>query len=137
MIRHATTDDLPQLVHLANNFWELSGVPGDFESDRVATMGQGLIDMAHGLLLRGGDSMLGAVIMQPMHTANWDIAVELFWYSQDNTGARLYKEFEQWAEDMEADEIRLSSITSLGDSVARFASKREYVPWEVSYSLLL
>lgn len=136
MIRHATLEDLENMLFLAQEFHEMSGMPGDFNTAHALQFGAAAIENEDCAVIVSPGGMLIGSIITPMFDPNWRIAVELIWYAEDKNGLRLLRAFKDWALDMDADEIRLSSINHIGDAVQRYALRNGYTPAEQSYSLL-
>lgn len=65
---------------------------------------------------------------------NWLIAIELAWWSEDGAGMRLLRQFEAWAQENGANEIRMTTLTS---NPRAAAALRSYEPTETSYRKVL
>lgn len=132
MIRHATREDIPLILDMGERFFRKAWGDG---FDRKATMDfvGGMIDGA-GVVFLSPKGMIGGILC-PVYCAPTKVqAVELWWWARDGYGRDLLREFEKWAWDSGADEVRMSCIQHVkGEAVAKALTKAGYEPCEVSF----
>ena len=129
----ATVQDLPRLLQMGEKFHRMSQLPCRF--DAVA-FGQTLLRLMNAndkTVLVTERGMIGGAIIPSYCDPDWNMAIELFWYSEDGRGLSLLRSFERWAKDKGADEIRMSSISSL-PKAERIYTKMGYLKIEESWS---
>ena len=130
-VRPATLDDMPQILVYGAKFYEQSGQPFAFDSkasERFATI---LIQSSDAQIFISPTGMIGGVLTPAYCSPDWVMAVEMFWWAEKG-GLKLLKAFEGWAQDMGANEVRMTSLATLerADGLLRRLS---YIPAEISY----
>lgn len=94
-----------------------------------------MIESGSGAIIVSDAGFIGGVISPAYCDPKWLIAVELFWWAESG-GLRLLRAFEDWASEMGASEIRMTSLASLprADKLLRC---RSYAPTEISYQKVI
>ena len=102
------------LIDMGRKFHAATGHPSAFSADAFETM----LDQieAQGGLFTSARGMIGGVIAPMWCAPDWKAAVELFWWAEDGQGLRLLRRFEQWARDMGAQEIRMTTLAAMPDA---------------------
>lgn len=111
-----------------------AGNPGAFDRHAAWDYVGGLIDGDGIVLLSPGGQLAGVkcpVYCAPSHV----MAVELFWYATDGTGRQLLAAFEDWAREINASQVVLSTVLRHGgDRVGKVLGRAGYTPQETSYA---
>jgi len=132
MIRRATAADLPRIVEIGRRHHEAAGNAGDYDPDAAASFAASLI--SGGVVFLSDDGMLGGMIAPSYSAPSHRMAVEMFWSAEDGQGLALLRAFEAWAEEQDADEVRLSAVVGhRGEAVGRLLRRKGYAPVETSY----
>lgn len=131
MIRAATVDDIPRLAEMGRKFHAAAQMGFGFDLDAVSGLLGRMIEAPEAVVLTSGGGGIGGVLTPAYCDPKWIQAVELFWWAEDRQGLRLLREFEAWAEAKGANEIRMTTLSTIPES-ARLM--RGYAPAEVSYS---
>ena len=132
----ATTADIPRIVEMGRKFHIAAGIKAPFCEHATTNTVRGLIESDTGTVIVSDAGMIGGALAPAYCSANWTMAVELFWWAEDRRGLHLLKAFEQWAEDMGADEVRMTTIHGL-DGAARILDRRGYSACEISHGKAL
>ncbi len=134
MIRRATAADILRIVDMGAQHHAESGAPGVFDADAFAAYARGLIE-GSGVVLLSPVGHLGGVLVRAYAAPAWLQAVELWWWAADGCGGALLDAFEEWAADMGADQIVMSTVIAhRGAAVGRVLRRKGYAPKEVSYA---
>lgn len=128
----ATEADIPRIVEMGRKFHIVAGIKAPFCEEATENTVRGLIESATGTVLVSDAGMIGGALVPAYCAANWTMAVELFWWAEDRRGLHLLKAFEDWAKDMGADEVRMTTIHGL-DGAARILDRRGYSACEISH----
>lgn len=131
-MRTATPDDLPRILKMGRKFHEASNQFAPFSEAATARMLEGLIASPDGMVLISDGGMIGGVLSPAYCADAWVMAVELFWWSEDRRGLVLLKGFEDWAREMGANEVRMTTLTNL-ERADKILRRRNYAPLEISY----
>lgn len=130
MIRDAVLDDIPELVEMGRRFIEQAKLHVGFDRASCEILLQQLIEGEGGLLLRGENSMFGAVIYpHPFNNAH-TIGQELFWYSEGREGFRLLREAEKAIKGKCNSMVMVTMETVNPDRMASLYGKMGFVPME-------
>lgn len=110
VVRHATLDDIPDLITLGREMHALSPWSGlDFDENKLKHSFAGLILAPENCLLYNGSGMLGGMTYHTYFGQN-ALAYELFWYARER-GKDLMIAFENWAKNHGLKGILMSAIT--------------------------
>lgn len=132
MIREATTSDLPFLMDVAHKFHAAGGMPSTINVDALSQFLTAMIEGEQSVIFRTDGGVIGGAIVPAYYNHSYLQAVELFWWSTDRQGRALLSEFERWAAEMGANEVRMSTIASIPKS-ARLLGHLKYTPSEISH----
>lgn len=135
MIRRATLADVPDVVGFGVKFHEQAQQPFPYEVEAATRFAQGLIAGPQGAVFISDTGMIGGVLTPAYCAPNWIMAVELFWWAEQG-GLKLLKAFEDWAEEMGANEVRMTSLAAL-ERADGLLKRLEYTPTEISYRKLV
>lgn len=133
MIRHATSEDIPQIVAMGEKFHDAAQLPCGYNPAAVTVFCENMV--ANGVILISKSGMIGGVMMPAYCDPKWSIAVELFWWAEKG-GIDLLKAFEKWAVDSRADEVRMTSLVSL-ERANRLLKAKGYEAAEISHRKVL
>lgn len=138
MIRRAGEADIPRIVAMGRKHHEAANNPGAFD-DAAATdfVRERMIEGA-GVVLMSERGQIGGVLA-PLYCAPSHVqAVELFWYAEDGAGAALLSSFEEWAREVGAQTVVLSTVLRhRGQAVGKALMRKGYTPQEVSFSKVI
>lgn len=134
-MRVATAIDIPALVEMGRKFHAQSGLPFGFDEGAVVDLLAGMIESPAAEILMTDRGAIGGVLNPAYCDSSWIMAVELFWWAEGD-GLALLKAFEDWAAEMEASEIRMTSIYDL-PRADRLLRRKGYGPTEISYSKVI
>lgn len=101
---------------MGREFFAATGHPARFDADAFADILARLMDDPRSVLLVSDNGMIGGSLAPLYCAPSWVTAVEFFWWSQDGHGMRLLRDFERWAADMGADEVRMTTLAALPDA---------------------
>lgn len=134
-IRPARTSDLPKIQEYGQKFHEQSQQPFPFNAEAAERFARIMIENEDAQIFISDTGMIGGVLTPAYVAPNWVMAVELFWWA-DGGGLKLLYAFENWAKEMGAREIRMTSLAALerADGLLRGLS---YAPAEISYRKLI
>jgi hypothetical protein len=135
-MREATLDDMPRLLEMGQRFHAASEMPCGFSNEAIAGLLTNLISEPSGAVLISGGGVIGGALSPAYCDPDWIMAVELFWWAEDRQGLRLLKSFEDWAEASGANEVRMTTLSSL-PSADRIIRRKGYQPTEISYSKVI
>lgn len=129
-MRRATVEDVPRILDMMERFhaseacawpWDRQGA----EDFLLAVLG------AHFVALTDRGFIVGVIQRHPLSPA-WVYAAELFWWSEDGSGVRLMRAFQDWAVASGAKEIRYS-CPEHNEPVKKFFA-RQAAPIEAVFS---
>jgi hypothetical protein len=140
MIRLATTEDMPLLLRMGEDFFNSSGY-GDLTSFNSGDTQSMLVQLINNeaLLTDGKDAMLGYVIFPMFMNASTIVAQELFWWVDETArstklGIEILKAAEDLAKFQGATAMMMLSIKELdGERVNKLYSKLGYKEREQTY----
>ena len=132
----ATKADMPNMLQMGRKFHKMSKMPCQFDEDAFSGLLLGLMKSDECALFVSDGGFVGGVLVPAYCDPKWIQALELFWFSESGHGMRLLREFEAWANDIGANEVRMSSIGGLGRA-EKIYSKIGYSVAEYSYSRVL
>jgi GNAT superfamily N-acetyltransferase len=134
-MREATLDDMPRLIAMGRLFHAGSGMPFGYNEEALSHVLAGLIASPTGAVIISDHGVIGGTLAPAYCDPEWQMAVELFWWAERD-GMPLLRAFEQWAADMGANEVRMTSLASLprADALLR---RKGYAPSEISYSKVI
>lgn len=93
---------------MARKFHEQHGAKWPFDPQAAAAFFQSLVDSEDGLLLVTDKGFAAAVAVRNPMSPGWVTVSQLFLWSEDSAGARLWRALRKWAADIGADEFRCS-----------------------------
>lgn len=145
MIRHATLDDLPDIVVMGRQFFDVSGFAEFAEWDSASfqitatalingTINGGLLVVEDGSII----GMAGCIIFPLFCNHAKQVGQEVFWWvapeKRSGIGATLLRELEADARRKGADIFLSGQIAGQRDAAfARVYARRGYRPAETSY----
>lgn len=134
-MRHATEDDIPRLLAWGRLFHEAGGLRCAYDEETVAGLLRNLIASDAGVVIVSDTGFIGGLLSPAYCDPKWVMAVELFWWAEKN-GLQLLHKFEEWASDMGAQEVRMTSLAELprADGILR---RKGYAPLEISYQKVI
>lgn len=135
MIRAAGFEDVPQIVSMGEKFHAMSKSPFGYDKSAAADFAVGLIERDNGAVFLSDHGVIGGALSSAYCNPAWVFAVELFWWAERD-GLKLLRRFEEWAREMDAQEVRMTSLASLprADAVLR---RKGYDQMEISYSKVI
>lgn len=126
-VRLAVPADIPRIVPMVEALVEASGMPLAVDREWTA---QSLLALIAGrnsaVWISDGGFLAGRVVRTLISPE--PVAVEDGWYATDRSGIRLLRAFEQWAGDMGATKIRLSTGQP-GPDLARLGYRPVELAW--------
>ena len=90
----------------------------------------------NGGLFQSARGFVAGMIAQAWCDPQWRIAVELAWWSEDGRGLYLLREFERWAVESGAKEIRMTTLHTL-PKAGKILARRGYAVSEHSWTRLV
>lgn len=132
MIRPATQGDIPALLEMGRVFHAESGMAFRFDERAVEDFLGRMIESDGAVVLMTDRGGIGGVLTPAYCDPAWVYAVELFWWARGD-GLALLREFERWAQQAGAAEVRMTSLAAL-PRADRILRRVGYAPAEVSYS---
>ena len=142
-IRQATTSELEAVADLAGEFYSSTRFLRVFDKARFVQLWTGFIEAGTGVIfaIYDGDKVGGAIagIMYPEAYSGEDIAQEFFWFIRSDyrgtiRSIKLYHEFERWAREKGASEVRMCHLMdSMPEVVSSFYDRLGYAAAEVVY----
>lgn len=134
MIRPATLADVLPILEQAQRFNDrYYTVPLDIK--KALNWITYVIEDGVALVSDKGGFIGGIKVTDPAR--NWDVLVEVCWYSEDRTGAYLLKAFNAAGIELGVDEVRMTTLTASPPIAEHMLNRLGYKPMEVSYSLIL
>lgn len=106
-------------------------MPFGFDEDAFLSV-MGNID-AQGGLFQSERGFIAGMIVPTLCDPNWKMAVELAWWAEDGSGQRLLRDFEKWAADNGASEVRMTTLANL-PAAEKIMKRRGYAPTETSWT---
>lgn len=134
--RPATSEDIPRVLEMGRKFHTAAGVYAPYSEAATARTLQSLIDSPEGVLLVSNGGMIGGAAIQAYCADNWKIAVEMFWWCEDRQGLKLLRDFENWAAEIGANEVRMTTIHTL-EGASRILGRKGYAPCEISHGKVI
>lgn len=147
-IRHATPDDLPELVRMGRAFhsaWIHANVVG-FDDATFQSAIAHLSSSATGVVLVAEDDackvrgMAGATASRHWFSANHITGQEMFWWVDEcargtRAGLMLLHGLESWAKYIGCNTFTMASTTNLSpEKLARLYKRLGYEPFDIQYS---
>lgn len=145
MIRQATIEDIPRLIELGMEFFEMTELGNVTEYD-AQSAGKTLTAMIEGrdatvlVIEIEGEivGVAGAMIYPFFFNLNHRVAQEFFWFvSVEHRGGResirLFQALEAWAKDNGADSMAMVALGCNYESVSEFYRKQGYYRQETSF----
>lgn len=129
-MRHATLDDLPTLIERMDRFHASARLPSQF--DPAATQAFLTACITQGAVFVTDRGCIGGMLAPHWCDPSHVMAVEMFWHA-DGEGLALLGQFERWAREVGASEVRMTSLASL-PRADRLLKAKGYAPCEISYS---
>ena len=129
----ATPVDIPHLVAMAGKFYAKSGFAFEFCEHATAAVFGELIETDAAYVGIVDNGMICGIISPVLFGPSWTYAQELLWWSEGGHGLKLLADFEDWARDNNANEVRMGSLDNLkpADTIL---TRRGYSRAEISYS---
>jgi GNAT superfamily N-acetyltransferase len=144
-IRHATLEDVPQIVEYANEFLSHDPISAlRVNNSKIANLVESFIikgPKEHLLLVsfdeEGIVGVLAAFLVSPMFSDD-KIAVECLWYLEpeyrtSRRGIDLANAFEYWAKMVGANIVQYGNPTGIGSDLASFYERLGAKPFETVY----
>jgi hypothetical protein len=141
MIRTATKADLPRLNDGAQEFYASSRFLSGFDLKRFCSVWESWIGNGIGtiFLLDDGEKIQGALggLLYPDAYSPSLVATEMFWFVREDSrgkGLELYRAFEGWAKEKQADQIRMVHLLdSMPEKLEIVYKRLGFVPAETHY----
>lgn len=135
MVRPATVEDIPDLLKMGKSFHAESKMPFAFRDDVMAGVLGNMVQSENAVVLMTERGVIGGALSAAYCDPEWLYAVELFWWARGD-GLALLHEFERWAQQAGANEVRMTSLAALprADRILRASG---YEPAEISYSRVI
>jgi hypothetical protein len=111
-------------------FHAASGFPFGYDRDAMRGLLARMIEADGATVICTAQGVIGGALVPAYCDPQWVQAVELFWWAEDGQGLRLLRAFEEWAREMKAAEVRMTTLSALPRSAKAL---RGYDPAEVSY----
>ncbi len=134
-IRAAAERDLAVILEYGARFHEHSKQPFPFDPAATENFLRIMIKNDDAQIFVSDTGMIGGVLTPAYCAPNWVMAVELFWWAEKG-GLKLLKAFEDWAKDMDANEVRMTSLAAL-ERADGLLKRKSYTPTEISYRKLV
>ena len=133
MIRECIAEDLPDILRMAKCF-HAGWCTGELDLARA----QELITQitSAGIALRTDNGFIGGVVMPHPFTGQ-SVLVELAWWSADKTGIQLFNRFIEVGKELGVTEIRMSTMGTSSQTVAKIIQRKGFTVAETQYSLTL
>ncbi|WP_170545306.1 hypothetical protein [Ruegeria arenilitoris] len=135
LIRPATVDDLPRIVENGAKFHAKSKQPFPYDPIAAGKFARIMIGNDDSQIFISDTGMIGGVLTPSFYAPQWVMAVELFWWAERD-GLKLLKKFEEWAEESNATEVRMTSLGAL-PRADRLLREDSYEVAEISYRKVL
>jgi hypothetical protein len=143
-IIRAGLGDLKELAQFGKDFFAENNMPGSFSVERFIEVWTLMLGQAGGVIISAQEngSIVGAISgfrAFDLYTTRV-LAQECFWYVSEpyrNTrlGLKLFIEFEKWAEEIKADQIRVGCAQGPHhDSLFKFFTRRNYERSETHFT---
>ena len=138
MIRKATTEDLPKLLNLAQEFYASSEFLEGFNLNIFVANWSNFINNDIGVIwiLNEFDGILGAVKYPDINSGEL-VATEFFWFvspDKRGDGIKLLREFEKWAKEVGCKKIFMVYLMdSMPEEMKSVYKRYGYKPMEVHY----
>lgn len=130
MIREAKASDISDLIKMGKAFAEKAMPHVGFDAASVEQLLDGLIESENGFVLRGDNSMFGAVIYPHPFNNRHKVAQELFWWSEGREGLVLLKQAEIALKERSNSMVMITLETVNPDRMAALYEKFGFVPME-------
>lgn len=121
---------------MGRRFFAATGHPAEYDPLAVEDMLRRMMADPNAAVFCTPGGMIGGVLMPLYCSPRWTVAAELFWWSEDSSGLRLLRRFEDWGVERGAREIRMTTLAGLLDA-GKILSRRGYKPAEASHSRIL
>lgn len=79
---------------------------------------------------------MAGVIVPSAVDPDWKMAVELAWWSEDRKGMHLLRQFEKWAKESGASEVRMTTLASL-PRASKIMERVGYRSAEISWTKVI
>ena len=97
-------------------FFAATGHPAKFSAAAFSDLLLRLMDGDASVLFVSDGGMIGGSLAPLYCSPDCVTAVEFFWWSTDGRGMRLLRDFEGWAADMVAYEVRMTRLAAFPDA---------------------
>ncbi len=143
MIRHATEDDLPEILEIVEEFYSLTPYSNLLKFSplkALQTISNVLsLDMTEGIVLvLDNDGVKGviAAILNDTFCSDEKVATEIVWYvkpeHRNKEALRLHQAFETWS-NLVGSKITAMSDIKGGSTLEKYYNRQGYVPIETTY----
>lgn len=119
---------------MGRRFHTASSVPCDFNEEAFLKAMEGC--KAQGGLFRTEKGFMAGVIVPSAVDPDWKMAVELAWWSEDRKGMHLLRQFEKWAKESGASEVRMTTLASL-PRASKIMERVGYRSAEISWTKVI
>jgi len=141
MIRKLEIEELHKITSLAEEFFSISGITGNFDIPFFIKNWEFFLSSGMGsiFVLDGDEGIIGGIgcIKVPDIITGKPVASEMFWYVKDGRrgdGLKLFDEFEKWADDQGCSIKRMVHLSNvMPDELKRLYSRRGYREVEIAY----
>jgi GNAT superfamily N-acetyltransferase len=140
MIRQATLEDIPKIVEMGSQFYELVDLPVSYDPLSVAETMKSLIDSDLGAIFVDDkiNGAIGALLYPHYFNHNTLTGGELFWWvnpeHRGRLGSQLLDTMEEWVESMGATSFQMIALEEYKPSaIGKIYENRGYRPLEHTY----
>lgn len=112
-----------------------SRMPFAFDDGAMGDVLAMMIESPGAVVLMTDRGVIGGALNAAYCDPKWIMAVELFWWARGD-GLTLLSAFEEWAQEMGASEVRMTTLANLprADAILR---RRGYGQAEISYTKVI
>lgn len=132
MIRPATDADVPHIVEMALKFIEAGGLP-EGRPDDLAQFARGLLANDAGFLAVSKAGFIAGFAAPLYYRPDYLEAHEVAWWSEDGQGLYLLAAFEEWAQQIGAQQAVLSTIHTTDKRASLWLERKGYAPTETNF----
>lgn len=117
MIRHAEPSDIPFVMEMGRRFADEAGVTAEvgWDDESVERLLNQMIAHDDGLLLVGGNTILGGLAFAHPFNGAVKVFQELFWRSEGAEGVKALKMAEAWMKGRGVSRSLMLDIATMGD----------------------
>lgn len=133
-MKRADAGDMPLILEMGEAFHRAANLPFEYNPDASRTSISQMVETGCVLVTERG--AIGGIVAPAWSSPEWVYACELFWWAEDGRGLELLRGFEDWAREIGANEVRLTSLYHL-ERAGKILQRSGYQPLEISYGKAL